>query len=492
MATQQAAPSDTRATGHETAAQESHNGRGNRQATEQKARPLLRFWTKINNDWVFNLSGTLAYSFLMSIFPILLVILAIAGLVVSQQRLIAGFSSVLPNGASSGIIQGVTDSFKKSTGLLFIIGVVLAVFNGSRLFITLESCFGIIFRLRSRNLIRQNLMAVGMMLLFTVLIPIVFLATTISQIIVKFVFPAGNAGVAGLLIRIAGYATALLVGMVLFGAIYVVVPNRKVALGEVWKGTLFAALLLVIYEIVFPLYESFFLHPNNLGSLAGFAIVILVFFYYLAFILLLGAEVNSWMQGQRETAGDLAALLHEVQAHDSTRGVAGPTAGQPQEDLMSGLGAAAMRDTPSAVRHEREDHKSDVQPPKYAEAGQPDGPAGARPRTPEKERETEQVKRELEGKHEPTPQSVADDASAPPAADQPAAPAMRAAITTTRTPPAPMRGHSASRPITPLEARQRQRRTFASLAATTSLAAITLLAQRLSHRGQRSNRRLTA
>jgi uncharacterized BrkB/YihY/UPF0761 family membrane protein len=63
-------------------------------------------------------------------------------------------------------------------------------------------------------------------------------------------------------------------------------------------------------------------------------VVILVFFYYLAFILLLGAEINSWVAGQRETATDMPGILHAVQAHRSTRDAAGPTAGEPQEEMQ--------------------------------------------------------------------------------------------------------------------------------------------------------------
>src|SRR5689334_2681838 len=45
------------------------------------AKPALNFWSKVSNDWVFNLSGMLAYNILMSLFPILLVLLAVAGFI---------------------------------------------------------------------------------------------------------------------------------------------------------------------------------------------------------------------------------------------------------------------------------------------------------------------------------------------------------------------------------------------------------------------------
>jgi hypothetical protein len=81
---------------------------------------------------------------------------------------------------------------------------------------------------------------------------------------------------------------------------------------------------------------------------AGFAVVILLFFYYIAFILLLGAEINSWAAGQRETAADLPGMLHAVQAHRSVQGAAGPTAGQPSEEMQH------IRRLPRASRYLRE------------------------------------------------------------------------------------------------------------------------------------------
>ena len=47
---------------------------------ERWKQTLLDFWKKCSNDWIFNFSGLLAYSLLMAIFPLFLVLLAIAGL----------------------------------------------------------------------------------------------------------------------------------------------------------------------------------------------------------------------------------------------------------------------------------------------------------------------------------------------------------------------------------------------------------------------------
>ena len=97
---------------------------------------------------------------------------------------------------------------------------------------------------------------------------------------------------------------ALLSATLLFGA-HVCVRALPAAhwrtWGPNWKGTVVAAALLVLYEGLFPCTPTS-AHADNYGTIAAFAVVILVFFYYLAFILLLGAEVNSWVAGQRATA----------------------------------------------------------------------------------------------------------------------------------------------------------------------------------------------
>src|SRR5262249_32609742 len=150
-----------------------------------------------------------------------------------------------------------------------------------------------------------------------------------------------------------GIAATFIAACLLFGATYVVVPNRLVRWRDVWTGTLVAAVLLVVYELLFPIYQQVFLKPSSYGSWAGLAIVILVFFYYLGFILLVGAEVNSWAEGQRQPAGDIPTILHDVQAQGSPGGVAGPGTREPQQGAGHRTGAAAMDQSKRVVPQRR-------------------------------------------------------------------------------------------------------------------------------------------
>jgi membrane protein len=276
-------------------------------------RGALGFWQKVNNDWVFKLAGLLAYNLLMSIFPILLVLLAISGIVVGRlspdayANLTASIGASIPGGKS--VVRAVTRQLSDSAGLLLLIGLLAALFTGSRLFISMENCFAVIFRVRSRDPLRQNLMAFGMLLLFIALAPLITLGSVGPAAIVRALGSNVPHGAGGFLAQALGLVASAVLAGVLFAAIYLVVPNRRMRPREIWRGTVVAAVLLALYEALFPLYESYLLHPGNYGHVAGYAVIVLGYFYYFALILLLGAEVNAWAAGERQTEGDIAAIL---------------------------------------------------------------------------------------------------------------------------------------------------------------------------------------
>ena len=51
---------------------------------EKDAKPILGLFTKFSNDWSMNLAAGLAYNLLMSIFPIIIAVLGILGLIIGS------------------------------------------------------------------------------------------------------------------------------------------------------------------------------------------------------------------------------------------------------------------------------------------------------------------------------------------------------------------------------------------------------------------------
>jgi len=309
-------------------------------ALKERLAPLRQFFRKVTNDWLSTFAGMLTYSLVTSAFSLLLVLIAIGGLILgaispaAQQELVNRIGTSLPVSNGSQVVGAVTRRLTQSAGILLIVAVALAVYSGSRVFVKMEKSFDIFFRVQGRRGLQQNIMAVGMMLLYALLVPLV-LATAIVPPALLAILRSVNAQVLsgpliGLLLQVVGLAVSVLVALILFGAIYVVVPNRPLRPKEVWKGTLVAAVLLMLDNALFPLYISVFLKPENRGSIIGLLVVILAYYYFQSLIVLLGAEVNAWAYGFQQPLGPLDAVVEQAQRL-SDIGRWHPSSGEPPQ-----------------------------------------------------------------------------------------------------------------------------------------------------------------
>jgi len=315
------------------------------QQVKHTARKGASFWTKLNEDWTFNFSGMLAYNYLSAIAPILLATLAIVGLIVgtlspsAYDMFIRDLTANLPSDVGQSLINGALSALRKEAGILLAIAIITAIYSGSRLFVALDNVFAVIFRVAARPFIQQNVMAILMMLLFVALAPLSFFATSLSATVLGALVPSGILS-NGFALTLEGMVGGMLVAFIMFAAIYYVVPNRKVDWATVWPGALTAALLLNLYEALFPIYQGIFLKNAGYGSVIGFAIIVLVFLYYVGFITLLGAEINAWSTGLRP----LGATLPELFQQERREGV-GNAPGAPRTGVS--------RTAPPSTRAER-------------------------------------------------------------------------------------------------------------------------------------------
>lgn len=297
------------------------------QTVEKDIKPVQAFFTKFNNDWVMNLAAGLSFNILAAIFPIVIAIVSVAGLVIDRldpagrDKLITGISNIFPGTVSNGqnILAPALLSLSKNAGLLGVVAVLMAIFGGSRLFVTLEGYFDIIFHTRPRPFIKQNIMAFIMLLLFIVLVPLMVFSGSGPALVFSLLRATPLAHLPGinLLFGLGGLLFGLLVAWIFFLVIYIVVPNQKISFRNSWLGALVAAVLVQLYLTLFPFYVTHFMN-NYTGSAgaAGFAIILLFFLYYFAVILLLGAEINAFFAEKvRATPADIPTMIHKLTSH---------------------------------------------------------------------------------------------------------------------------------------------------------------------------------
>ncbi len=271
----------------------------------KQTKPFQQFITKFNNDAAMTFAATIAYNLMVAMLPILIALIAILGFTLgnlshdAQMNVQNQIVNIFPTSSrtvAAQIVNSASDQLRKSAGILAIFAFLSALFGGSRLFVVMEQFFDLIYHLRPRTFLRQNLIAIGMLLVFLVVTPIMVLASSAPALILTFTkyipFLGSNPTVSLVLGTLLGIFFGVVAGFILFVLIYIIVPNQKVSFRHSWLGALVASVALELFLFAFPFYTTYFL-KGYAGAVGG-AIILLLFFYYFAVILLLGAEINAF------------------------------------------------------------------------------------------------------------------------------------------------------------------------------------------------------
>ena len=289
---------------------------------EKKMKPSEQLLLKCKEDWIVHLAQALAFSFLMTLVSLAYILLpiysAFLGKMNTQMQLLftVRLEELFPSPLSTQVTQVFSRAlviFLQASPLAKLGTLLLAVLLGSNLFSLMEACFDVIYHLPPRPFLRRHIVALGMLALFVVLEPIIILAATAPTLILSLahVFPPGNIPTSNLIYQIASIVGSIILTLILFQAIYVLVPSRHIRLRTIglhirtsWRGTLIATGVLQLSFLLSHFYTSSSL-SYYIGDL-GFILIMLLYFYLFTLILLFGAEINAFFaEGIRVPQNDL-------------------------------------------------------------------------------------------------------------------------------------------------------------------------------------------
>jgi membrane protein len=241
-------------------------------------------------------SGALAYSATLAIFPALIALVSVYGLVASPDdvtREVSAMGSGVPQSTRElllGLLQGVVQTSSGKLGGALIIGVVLALWSASSATATLIRAVSIAYDERdARGFLRRRALAFG--LTFGV---IVFGVIALFCIAVLPALTAHLGPAASTIVLVARWVLLAVLVWFALSALYFIVPRRrKPSLQGVSIGSTLGTILWIGVSLLFALFVSNFgrLGPAY-GPLAG-VIVLMLWFYLSSFVFLLGAEVSA-------------------------------------------------------------------------------------------------------------------------------------------------------------------------------------------------------
>jgi membrane protein len=259
------------------------------------ARAVAAFWRKAYEDGVTGLAAMVAYNLLLSIFPLALIALFVAGRVLRSPELAASVindaRTIFPTAAESTLVEGVR-RLQQSSTTVGIVALVSSLWVGASFWGALDTAFCRIYHMPCRSWVRQKLFGIGMVGVVLLFIAASVVVPTVQSLLATGArnLPLGLSDVRGL-----AYWITIIAGLVvLFVALcitYFVVPKGVIPWTCVWPGALAATAAMGVVDVAFPVYLSN-VSTLRIGTSAVFVLIALVWFYVLALILLSGAVVN--------------------------------------------------------------------------------------------------------------------------------------------------------------------------------------------------------
>mgnify|MGYP000114916907 FL=1 len=264
---------------------------------------LLRVRNRLDTDNLGLIAGGVAFFFLLAIFPAISAMVAIYGLVndpTDMQEQFQSFSQLLPTEASEIILSQLQEVTRQSSASLSM-GALLGM-----LFAFWSSMKGMLAMIRALNVVnledeKRGFFELRFFAFFLTVCSVIFVVVCLFLIafIPLLLNNLGLASFSETLFSLLRWPLLTVMILVMLAIIFRFAPSRNNA-RWVWimPGTIVAVVLWLIGSILFSWYTSNYAQYNATYGSLGAVIVLLLWFYLTAYIVLIGGVLNSEMEHQ--------------------------------------------------------------------------------------------------------------------------------------------------------------------------------------------------
>ena len=218
----------------------------------------------------------LAFNAFTSMFPLLLGLLTIAGLVLGgqeQAQVQSTLTGAFPAEAQSAMRTALTNA-QRHAGLFGLAAILGLVWTGTNFFGSMEFALSEMIGVQQRTFLRQRLMGLLMLTVFLIGMGVAVVA---------------NGAVGLVRISFLGPVLGALVLVGLMTVVYKVVPNRTFSFLQVLPGSLLAGIGIEIVTLLFPIYAHLMHGFSSYGATFALFLLLAAWLYLVSQLILMGA-----------------------------------------------------------------------------------------------------------------------------------------------------------------------------------------------------------
>ncbi|QIN83849.1 YihY family inner membrane protein [Rubrobacter tropicus] len=265
---------------------------------------LARVLIKVRENDLLGLAGQLTYFFLLSFFPFLIFLVALAGIVLDDpeaavRRLIGESAGFLPREAAELIIAYLDRTLRGTGSGVLVFGIVTTLWMGSAASISITKAanraYGLaetrpFWKLRGTSI----LLALGFTLLMATLSLVAFGVETFVRAL------GGSSGSLLSVWGIARWVVAFAVVTTALSVLYYLAPDARVPFKWITPGGFAATVLMFAASAALSFYASRLGNYDRIYGQLGAVIVFMLWLYAMGLMVLVGVEINAVLARRAE------------------------------------------------------------------------------------------------------------------------------------------------------------------------------------------------
>jgi membrane protein len=288
---------------------------------------LKRTWTEFSEDELTDRAAALTYYGVLSIFPALIALVSIVGVVGDPATVTRALTDVIGQvGPASAVetfrgpIEGLTRS-GGTAGVLLIVGIASALWTASGYVGAFMRASNVIYEVEEgRGFVKLRPLQMLVTLVLILMLAVVLVAVVLTGPLASAVGSAVGIGSGAVTAwNIAKWPVLLAVVMVMVALLYYASPNAKLrGVKSILPGAVLAVVVWLIASAAFAFYVANFGSYNKTYGALGGVVVFLVWLWISNLAILFGAELNAERERSQQLQAGTPGAERELQLDERT------------------------------------------------------------------------------------------------------------------------------------------------------------------------------
>lgn len=264
---------------------------------------IVKMALRYKNHHISSLASQLAFDMLFSFFPFLILLLTLVGFInVDPGEVISGLQTIMPEELYELVSTLALQLLQTRNGNLLSFSLMFSLYTASRAFRAIRYGLNRAYNEdEDKNKIKVVILSVLFMIVITFMIIFVLGFLVFGEMIslelvqwleldIKLFY----------FIRYLRYPIGLAGMIVIFSAVYKIIPSRRIKWRETFPGAVFTSIVWIILSMAFAFYVNNFGKYTDIYGSIGVVIVMMIWLQITSTTILLGGELNALLMYDRE------------------------------------------------------------------------------------------------------------------------------------------------------------------------------------------------